>query len=242
MPEGSQKKTMGRLYAIGVGPGDPELITIKASRLLSRLPVIFVPQRDETSPSYACSIIAGLVREPEQKVIGLVFPMVRDNKQLVPYWKSAAETIWRYLKQGKDCAFVNEGDPFLYGTAAYVLETLRATHAEVEITVVPGVSSINASAAQAVLPLAINDQRVAILSGHCEDSVIAETLEHFDTIVFLKVNSVFGRLLDTFERLKLTEKCVYISKCTTRDEKIIRDIRQLKGRKLDYLSLLIVRK
>ncbi|MBI2979987.1 MAG: precorrin-2 C(20)-methyltransferase [Chloroflexi bacterium] len=242
MPDGNQQETIGRLYAIGVGPGDPELITIKAGRLLSRLPVIFVPQRDETSPGYARSIIAELVREPEQKVIGLVFPMVRDNKQLATYWEKAAETMWWHLKQGQDCAFVNEGDPYLYGTAVHVLETLRATHGEVEITVVPGVPSINAAAAQAALPLAINDERVAILSGHCEDSVIAETLEHFDTIVFLKVNSAFGRLLDTLERLKLIEKCVYISKCTTEDEEIVRDIRQLKGRKLDYLSLLIVRK
>lgn len=242
MPDGNQKEIIGRLYVIGVGPGDPELITVKADRLLSRLPVIFVPQRDESSPSYASSIIAGLVREPEQEIIGLVFPMVRDIKKLTAYWERAAETMWQHLKQSQDCAFVNEGDPFLYGTAIHVLETLRTTHAEVGITVVPGVSSINASAAQAMVPLAINDEKIAILSGHCEDSVIAETLEHFDTIVFLKVNSAFGRLLDTLERMKLTEKCVYISKGTTTDEKIVRDIRQLKEEKLDYLSLLIVRK
>jgi len=242
MPDGNRRETIGRLYAIGVGPGDPELITIKASRLLSRLPVIFVPQRDETNPSYARSIITGLVREPEQKVIGLVFPMLRDIEKLADYRERAAETMWQYLRQGQDCAFVNEGDPYLYGTAIHVLDALRKIHPEVEITVIPGVSSINASAAQAAFPLAVNDEKIAILSGHCEDSVIAETLEHFDTIVFLKVNSAFGRLLDTLERLKLTEKCVYISKCTTEDEEIIRDIRQLKGRKLDYLSLLIVRK
>ncbi len=242
MPGSNQKETIGRLYVIGVGPGDPELITVKASRVLSRLPVIFVPQKDETSPSYARSIISGLIREPEQKVIGLVFPMVRDNKQLVPYWEKAAESIWRHLQQGEDCALVNEGDPYLYGTAIHALETLRTAHAGVQITVVPGVSSVTAAAAQAALPLAMNDERVAILSGHCTDRVITETLENFDTIVFLKVNSVLGKLLDALERLNLTEKCVYISKCTTGEEEIIRDVRQLKGRKLDYLSLLIVRK
>lgn len=240
MPDINQKATVGRLYIIGVGPGDPELITVKASRLLSQLPVIFVPQRDETSPSYAHSIIAGLV--PEQKVIGLVFPMVRDERQLAVYWEKAAETMWRHLQQGQDCAFANEGDPYLYGTAIHAIETLRTAHPELEITVVPGVSAINAAAAQAALPLASSDEKIAILSGHCEDSVIVETLENFDTVVFLKVSPVFGRLLETLERLKLTEKCVYISRCTTEDEKIIRDIRQLKGQKLDYLSLLIVRK
>ncbi len=242
MPDSSQQGTIGHLYIIGVGPGDPELMTIKAGRLLSQLPVVFVPQRDESSPSYARGIIDGLDRKPEQEIIGLLFPMVRDIKKLTACWELAVKTMWQHLKQGQDCAFVNEGDPFLYGTAIHILETLRTTRPEVEITVVPGVSSINASAAQAMVPLAINDERIAILSGHCEDSVIVETLKNFDTVIFLKVNSVFGRLLDTLERLKLTEKCVYISKGTTEEEKIIRDIRQLKGQKLDYLSLLIVRK
>ena len=242
MPDSSQQGTIGRLYVIGVGPGDPELMTIKAGRLLRQLPVVFVPQRDESSPSYTRGIITGLDREPEPEIIGLFFPMVRDIKKLTACWERATETIWQYLKQGRDCAFVNEGDPFLYGTAVHILETIQATHPEIEITVVPGVSSINASAAQAMVPLAINDEGIAILSGHCQDSFIEEVLEKFDTIIFLKVNSVFERLLDTLERLKLTEKCVYISKGTTKDEKIVRDIRQLKGQKLNYLSLLIVRK
>ncbi len=242
MPDGGRQGTIGHLYLVGVGPGDPELMTVKAERLLSRLPVVFVPQSDESTPGYAQSIIAGLKGDPEQQIIGLLFPMVRDVKKLTASWETAAETIWQHLQQGRDCAFVNEGDPFLYGTAIHVFNTMRTTHPEIGITVVPGVSSINAAAAQAMVPLASNDERIAILSGHCQDNVIAETLENFDTVIFLKVNSVFGRLLDILERLNLTEKGVYISKGTTQEETIVQDIRQLKGRKLGYLSLLIVRK
>lgn len=231
----------GTLYVVGVGPGDPELITVKASRLLSRVAVIFVPQRDESTPSYARGIIDDLTT-PEQKVIGLIFPMVRDTAKLAVHWERAAETMWQYLSSGQDCAFVNEGDPFLFGTAIYVVETLQKTHPEIQIAVIPGISSINASAARAQFPLAMNDEKIAILSGHCKDNVIHETLQNFDTVVFLKVNSVFGRLLDALEEMGLAEKCVYVSKSTSADEKIIRDIRGLRGQKLDYLSLLIVRK
>lgn len=241
MSHGNENGTRGTLHVVGVGPGDPELITVKASRLLSRVPVVFVPQRDESTPSYARAIIDDLTT-PDQKVIGLVFPMVRDAAKLAVHWERAAETIWQYLSQGQDCAFVNEGDPFLFGTAIYVVETLRKAHPGVKIAVIPGISSINASAARADFPLATNDEKIAILSGHCEDRVIRETLDNFDTVVFLKVNSVFARLLDALEEKGLADKCVYVSKTTSRDEKIIRDIRSLKGQKLDYLSLLIMRK
>ena len=183
-----------------------------------------------------------LVRGPEQRIIGLTFPMVRDADKLALHWDRAAQTIWQHLKLGYDCAFVNEGDPFLFGTAIYVVTNLQKAHPGVEITVIPGVSSINASAARAALPLAINDEKIAILSGHCDDTTIRETLEKFDTVVFLKVNSVFGRLIDVLEELKLVEKCVYVSKATSLDEKLVRNIRELRGQKLDYLSLLIVSK
>ncbi len=99
-----------------------------------------------------------------------------------------------------------------------------------------------AAAAGALVPLAINDERMAIISGHCEDTFIGETLETFDTVVFLKVNSVFDRLLDILEEKKLVANSVYVDRCTTEEEVIVRDIRTLKGIKLDYLSLLIVRK
>ncbi len=241
MPDEGQK-TSGRLYVVGVGPGDPELLTIKAARILRSVPVIFAPQKDEQSASYARRIIDSLVRKPEQRVIGLVFPMVRDEQQVLRHQQKAADSIWEHLDRGDDCAFVNIGDPYLYGTAIYVLKMLQAAHPEVEIEAIPGISSINAAAARAGLPLAINDESIAIISGHCGDTFIRETLETFDTVIFLKVNSVLDRLLGILEEKNLAANAVYVARCTTEDEEIVRNIRTLKGRKLDYLSLLIVRK
>lgn len=236
------KKKIGRLYGVGVGPGDPELLTLRAHHLLSRIPVIFVPLKDEKSSSYARSVIKNLVKKSDGKVVGVVLPMLRDKEKLADYWLKAAESIWQYLKKGEDCAFVNIGDPLLYGTFIHILETLQKSHPEIEVEVIPGISSINAAAARAVVPLASNDERIAIISGNRADKVIRETLENFDTVVFIKMNKVFDRLLTILEELKLVEKCVYVRRCTTQDEEIIRDISKLKGEKVDYFSLLIVRK
>jgi precorrin-2/cobalt-factor-2 C20-methyltransferase len=238
----NKKPRIGRLYGVGVGPGDPELMTLKASRILSQVPVIFVPKKAEQGESIAESIVGNLSPRIEPRVVGLVLPMLRNREQLADYWRKAVESMWQYLKNGEDCAFVNVGDPLLYGTFVHILETLQKSHPEVEVEVIPGISSINAAAARAIVPLASNDERIAIISGNREDKVIRETLENFDTVVFMKMNTVFDKLLTILGELKLIEKCVYVRRCTIQDEEIIWDISRLKGKKVDYFSLLIVRK
>ena len=239
----SEKKPgIGRLYGVGVGPGDPELLTLRAQHVLSQVPVIFVPKKTEQNESIARSIVANLAPGIEAKIVGMVLPMLRDKEQLKKYWHQAADTIWQYLARGEDCAFVNVGDPLLYGTFIHILETLKKGHPEIEVEVIPGISSINAAAARTVVPLASDNDNIAIISGNREDKVIRETLENFDTVVFMKLNNVFDKLLEILEELNLMDKCVYVRRCTTKDEEIIWDISKLKGEKVDYFSLLIVRK
>ncbi|MCL0103402.1 precorrin-2 C(20)-methyltransferase [Dehalococcoidia bacterium] len=110
------------------------------------------------------------------------------------------------------------------------------------IEVVPGISSINAASARALLPLATGSERVATIPATYEDEALRETLQTFDTVVLLKVNAVFDRILDVLEEMNLVDKCIYIKRCTTEDEEIVRDIRRLRGKTLDYLSLVIVRR
>ncbi|MBT9148671.1 MAG: precorrin-2 C(20)-methyltransferase [Dehalococcoidia bacterium] len=231
---------VGRLYGVGVGPGDPELITLKAQRILSQVSTIFVPRKDTNHESYARSIMSGLVKDSNQRIVDLIFPM--QKSALEPYWERAADEIWQHLARGEDCAFVTEGDPLLYGTFAYILSIFQEHYPEVAIEIVPGISSINAASARALLSLASGSERVAIIPATYEDKALRETLESFDTVVLLKVNTVFDRILDVLEEMKLVDRCIYIRRCTTKDEEIVKDIRKLKGRDLDYLSLLIVRR
>ena len=134
------------------------------------------------------------------------------------------------------------GDPLLYGTFIHVLEQLRNNHPEVEVEVVPGISSLNAAAARGVVPLAVDDERVAIISSTAEDNFVKEALQRFDTVVFMKIDKTFDRILNILEELNLIAKCFYVKRCTTQDEEIVWDITQLKGQKLDYFSILIVRR
>lgn len=232
----------GKLFGVGVGPGDPELLTLKACKILSRVAVIFVPQKSEESESFALAIIASQVNDAEKKVTGLVFPMLRDEKQLAPYWEKAAETIWQHLENGEDCAFINLGDPLIYGTFLRVLSTIQDRHPQVEVEIVPGVSSLNAAAAAVIFPLAANNERLAIISAEREETFIRETLKNFDTVVIFKVNMIFNKLMAVLEDMDLVDKCVYVRRCSTKEQKIIRDIRKLKGVKLDYFSILLVRR
>ena len=231
---------IGQLYGVGVGPGDPELITIKAQRILSQVSVIFVPSKGAGHESYAGSIISSLVKGSTPEVVKLIFPM--QKSALESYWEKAVEEIWQHLTQGRDCALVTEGDPLLYGTFIYILSILQERHPEVSIEVVPGISSINAASARALLPLATGSERVATIPATYEDEALRETLQTFDTVVLLKVNAVFDRILDVLEEMNLVDKCIYIKRCTTEDEEIVRDIRRLRGKTLDYLSLVIVRR
>jgi precorrin-2/cobalt-factor-2 C20-methyltransferase len=233
---------IGRFYGIGLGPGDPELLTLKACNVLSRVDKIFVPQKSDESESFARSIIPTQVKEADQRTVSLIFPMVRSEAQLEPYWQKAAQSIWEEIEKGHDCAFVNVGDPLLYGTFIHLLRTLQKLHPQIEVEVVPGISSLNGAAAATIFPLAVNNERMAIISAEKDEAFIRETLKNFDTVVVLKVNSIFHKLLDILEEVNLVDHCVLVRRCSTGQQEIISDIRTLKDRKLDYFSILLIRR
>lgn len=233
---------LGRLYGIGVGPGDPELITLKARRILGTVPAICVPVKSSADESYAYGIVRDFIDREHQQVIKLIFPMQTGTEPLTQFWEEAAETIWGHLASGDDCAFITEGDPFLYSTFIYVFEILRTRHPAVCIEVVPGVSSVNASAASALVPLAHTNGSIAILPATCTRERLERALRSFDTVVLLKVHRVFDRVLAILEEEGLAERAVCVARCSSPDQVIIREIKTLRGKKLDYFSLLIVRR
>jgi len=233
---------MAKLYGVGVGPGDPELLTLKAIRILQSVPVICVPRSSHDSDSFALSIIEGVVDKTRQEIIPLIFPMSKDKEVTKKFWDESAIIIEGKLKAGKDVACISIGDPFFYSTFIYVFENLNERLEGLAVEIVPGVSSINASSAAAVLPLAKANERVAVLPATYEKEMLSDALRNYDTIVLMKVNRVFDDVLAVLEEMGLKDKSVFISRCGTEDERIIRDIETLKGKELDYLSMIIVRK
>lgn len=232
----------GTLYGVGVGPGDPDLITLKAQRILRLVPVLCVPKGKEDAASYVRGFISEMLDPGRQEVIELVFPMTKDRTVLERYWDSAVERVVAVLREGRDVAFVTEGDPSIYSTFMHLHALVRERYPDIAVMVIPGVSSINASAALAGLPLVDGSERLAVVPATYEGEQLEQVLASFDTVVLLKVNRVFDRVLGLLEQLGLADRATYVKRCGAPDQEIVRDVRSLRGQDLDYLSLLIVKK
>ncbi|PIC65006.1 precorrin-2 C(20)-methyltransferase [Sporosarcina sp. P13] len=233
--------TIGKLYGLGVGPGDPELITVKAFRKLQECPVIAYPKKLRGSKSYAHRIVDVYIHPAEKEMLGLVFPMTKDEEVLRTAWEKAAEEIYAYLAEGKDVAFVTEGDPMLFSTFIHLLRLMKTKHPEVPIETVAGISSFNGSANRLGIPLAEGDDHVAMIPATDNMEQMRQVIESHDAIVFIKVAKVIDEMLDLLEEMNLLEKTHVVTKVTS-DEEVIWNTDELRGADLNYLSCMVVRK
>lgn len=236
----------GKLYVIGVGPGDPELLTLKAARILREVNVLCVPKGREEGSSMALSIVKKAITVEEKDIIEAYFPMKKTlgtehNSELQSKWQNTVDTVLSILAQGQDMAFITLGDPSIYSTFFYLYDRLLELKPDLNIEIVPGVSSINASAARANISLGLAADKIAILPATYIDD-IKNILENFDTVVLMKVHRVFGKVLKALEETKLTGKAVYISRAGMAEEKIFRDITVVKDISQDYFSMVIIKK
>jgi len=233
---------IGTLYGIGVGPGDPELITVKAFRLLKESPVIAYPKKRMGSKSYAHQIAELYVNPAEKEMLGLVFPMTKDQEVLEMEWARATAQVWEQLRQGKDVAFVTEGDPLFYSTFIHMMRIMQETHPEVPIKSVPGVSSFLGAASRLGLPLADGDEQIGIIPATEDKAAMRNALIQHDCVIFLKVAKVLDMVLELLEELDLLHKASVATKVTSSEEVVWTDVRQLAGAELGYLTLMVVRK
>lgn len=234
-------RSPGTLYGIGLGPGDPELITLKAQRLLARLPVVFVPVQLGSDTSFAATIAAPHLDPARQEIVRLPFAMGRDRATMAARWRENADRIAARLAEGDDAAFLTEGDPLLYSTFVHVYRELAQRHRHLSVRIVPGVTSATAAAAAARRPLVDEAECLAILPAPYVLDTLADTLRRFDTVVLLKVHRVFDRVLALLEEMDLVEGAVAITRCGRPEERIEHDLRALRGQPLDYFTLLILR-
>ncbi|MEK4854426.1 precorrin-2 C(20)-methyltransferase [Paenibacillus sp. FSL H7-0756] len=235
-------RAIGTLYGVGVGPGDPELITLKACRLLRECPVIAYPATKKGGKSYAYEIIELHVDPQDKIMLGLVFPMTKDPELLAGGWTRTVELCWAELRQGRDVAFVTEGDPNLFSTFIHLSRLMQELHPGVPVVSVPGISSVLGAAAALEQPLADGNQRVGIIPATDDREALREALLHHDTVVFLKVAKVLDLVLDVLEELGLSGRASVVTKVTSPYETVWRDARDLRGKEVEYLSLMVVSK
>ncbi|KUO96356.1 precorrin-2 C(20)-methyltransferase [Ferroacidibacillus organovorans] len=232
----------GTLYGVGVGPGDPELVTVKAYRLMQTAPVIAYPNKRMGGKSYALEIVERYVNPSEKTMLGLVFPMTKDEDVLFRHWEDTVEKVWSYLRQGQDVVFVTEGDPMLYSTFIHMSRLMRQEHPEAEVVSIPGVSSVNAAASRLGVPLADGDEVVAIVPANGDVTKMRQALLQHDCVVFLKVAKVMDDMIMLLGELQLIEHAMVCTKVTSAGEHVWKNVRELQGASLNYLTLMVVRK
>ncbi|MBJ7901344.1 MAG: precorrin-2 C(20)-methyltransferase [Cyanobacteria bacterium RI_101] len=231
--------TWGRLYGISVGPGDPELLTLKALRILQTVPVVAYPAGKGDKPGLAESIIQTYLA-PEQIRLPLRFPYVFESETLAEAWEAAARETFLYLSQGLDVGFACEGDGGFYGTFNYLAQTLSQNYPELIIERLPGVSSPWAAAAALGLPLTLQDQRLFILPAlyHADD--LDAALSQAEVVVLLKFRQVYSQVWRRLQALDLLQRAWVIEWATTPRQRIYHPLTAYPELKLSYFSLLLI--
>lgn len=203
----------GTLYGIGVGPGDPELLTLKAHRLIRSCPVIAYPAPD-TGPSLARAIAADVI--PETAIeIPMIVPMRAERFPAQTVYQDAAEQIAQHLNAGQDTAVLCEGDPFFYGSFMYLFARLAADH---QSEIVPGVSSLGACAAAARSPLVARNHVLTVLPGPLPDDVLRPRIEQADAIAIMKVGRHLPRLRALIGDMGLTARASYVERASMAEQ------------------------
>jgi len=232
---------LGKFYAVGVGPGDPELMTLKAARVLSEADAIFASFGVGGRPGIAREIV-GLLGLPAGKFREVALPMSRDRDAVGGAYRDAAAEIARELEGSRTAAWVTEGDPLFYGTSFHVLEELHRLLPGVRTEVVPGVTSMSAAAARVGLELARLDDGLLVIPAAYGLDRLPTSLDDFATVCLLKVNTVFDRLLDRLRSIPRPFHAVYVERVGMPGERVVTDLDSLRGQKLPYFSMVLLRR
>jgi precorrin-2/cobalt-factor-2 C20-methyltransferase len=235
-----------RLTVVGLGPGDPELVTIKGWRAIEAADVVFAPRSRADEESRALRIARPWLDEPRQQVVPLTLPMVRDAERAAETYRAVAEEIGASLAgRGDDVrgVYLLLGDPLLYGTFTYIWGELDQHYPALTVEWIPGITSFAAAAARVGLPLSMHDERVAIVPA--SDQTDAEALRplfaRFETVIVMKVGRVLPQVVAALDVLNLLERAIYAEHVGMPEERIVREVGSLREYQGPYLSLLIVR-
>ncbi|MEG4230407.1 precorrin-2 C(20)-methyltransferase [Microcoleus sp. N9_B2] len=226
-------KATGKLYGLGIGPGDPELITLKAYRILQSVPVIAYPAM-ENGKVLARAIVADYLR-PEQIEIPMPLPF-SPTRSSQPYYDIAAEKIAAHLSEGQDVAVLCEGEPFLYGSFMYLFNRLSARFTT---EVVPGISSTMASAAALGVPLTYRNDVLSIMPATLEAEVLRARLAVVDAAVIIKLGRHFAKVRDVLIELGQFDRALYIERATMPNQRI-RAIVDVDPAEVPYWALIMI--
>jgi precorrin-2/cobalt-factor-2 C20-methyltransferase len=230
----------GTFYGIGVGPGDPDLITLKAVKILSRVDIVYAAASTKNNHSLAVNIAEQHI--PEHTAVKMLhFPMTRDKSETRTAWHSHAKTILEDIKDGKNVAFLTLGDSMTYSTFGYLLKHVKKIAPEVEIQTIPGITSYQAAAARLNTPLVEGEESLMVVSGAKGGNHLRELAGKPENVVFMKAYRNVGDIKDAIDEVGSYPSSVGIKNCSHLNEEIIADISVLRDRAPDYWTLIIAK-
>lgn len=201
---------MPGLVGIGVGPGDPELLTVKAVKAIQNADVIMCPASAEDRPSIAFSCVSSLIDGSKgQKIVKLIFPMTKDRDVLESTWRRNAQAMAEQVLSGKNVVYLTVGDPYLYSTWIYMHKDLREKHPGMDISVIPGIVSMFAFASKVGISIAEGAEKVAIIPSCYDLSSVKEIAKNSESMVFLKDGRYFDQVIDVLKEAGFPDNSVF---------------------------------
>lgn len=229
----------GIFYGVGVGPGDPELLTLKAVTVIKEADVIIAPKTEKKEDSTALSIARPYLKS-DVEIVKLVFPMVNNTDTLSDAWESNKDCILDLLRNGKKVVFLTLGDPMFYSTYMYIYRLLKDSGYLIET--VPGVPAFCAMGSKLGLPLAEGNDVLSIIPATMKPEAMDKILDTADNVVLMKVYKNFGEIADKLQAYGFGENAVMVTKCGLPDEKVSYDLSAVDRSNVNYLSTILAKK
>ena len=239
---------MPELIGIGVGPGDPDLLTVKAVKAIQSADTIMCPASNEDRPSIALSVVTPLIdKSKNQEIIKLIFPMTKDKDVLEKHWKENARIMADKVLSGKNVVYLTVGDPYLYSTWIYMHREIEANHPEMKISVIPGIVSMFKFASKVGISIAEGAEKVAIIPSCYDLSSVKEIAKNSEVLVFLKDGRYFDQVIDLLRESGFPDDSIFaIGQDLGTDHEIIRKMKlgEVNDDTLTtkYFSILVVKR
>ena len=231
----------GTLYGIGVGPGDAELITVKAVKLPAEMDLIFTASSTKNDFSLAMEI-AGPHLSNGIETRTLSFPMTKDKAVTDRAWDENAGIIAEEVEKGRNVAFLTLGDPLTYSTFGYILQKMKTRYPHLPIKIIPGITSYQAAAARTKTTLVEAEESLLLTSGAFGGENIRELNAAVENVVLLKAYKNVADIVDALSESEMLTNSIAISRCGRENEAVITDITELIEKKPDYWTLIIAKK
>lgn len=201
---------MPRLIGIGVGPGDPELLTVKAVKAIQDADIIMCPASKEDRPSIALSVVDSIIdKSKNQEIIKLIFPMTKDKDVLEETWKRNAKIMAETVLSGKNVVYLTVGDPFLYSTWIYMHRDLTEKYPEMDISVIPGIVSMFTFASKVGVSIAEGAEKVAIIPSCYDLSSVKEIAKNSESMIFLKDGRYFDQVINVLKESGFPDNSIF---------------------------------